>query len=516
MKNLFASFILTIALIQPFSPLALPVLAESDSAVFETQVKGIYGSWPKGYEIDVYATTGSGLPRNIVVFCNPDNPKLEAAALKAASVMPWRGIGDGNEKFFNMQIGDGYQCSNGPLASTSRMISEERLWAKNLRVLMTAKWGAETRQFPLTNLVAVGELQANGSLTKLWIDSNPKSTDLENKLQSLLLQRGLISSLPDNRRGYPQQFWLNTVVENDSTRKFMGLNGPFLTKLKGMETSRAKAASDRRYALINGYSFWLADDYNSREQMQRSSMPVEFTLAQEDRNRKAENVAKRGDMSMAAMIVKNNPQLLANLKAGKEALIKNDFETAKARMSQCIQTAKTDTECYGSGADLANQIAVAYLDSKQSEAGMAFIKTALAEMEAKQFYCSAYLCIIPLLKFTADAKSKTGYMETMAKSRDLVKAAVANLKPTDSEQASLIVGASMLAPLMLGVGLEKLEIKETDPEGVQAKAILLESMELTSKAGKYCKNFKFGSGSAPAAEPTAKAGAAKKPVKKAK
>lgn len=504
MKKLFAGLVLTIALIQPFSPLILAARAESDSAVFETQVKGIYGSWPKGYEIDVYATTGNGLPRNIVVFCNPDNPKLEAAAAKAASVMPWRGMGEGNEKFFNMQIGDGYQCSNGPLASSSRMISEERLWAKNFRLLFSSKWGSESRQFPLTNLVAVGELQANGSLTKLWIDSSPKSAELENKLLTLLSQKGLMSSLPSNGRGFPQQFWLNVVLENDATRKFIGLNGPFLTRLKGLEASRAKSLSDKRYALINGYSFWLADDYNSREQLTRSSMPVEFILAQKDNNRKSENVAKRGDMSMAAMIVKNNPQLLANLKAGKEALVKNDFETAKARMSQCIQTAKTDSECYGSGADLANQIAVAYLDGKQSEAGMAFIKSAQAEMEGKQFYCSAYLCTIPLLKFTADAKSKTGYMETMAKSRDLIKAAVAKLNPTDSEQAQLIVGASMLAPLMLGVGLEKLEIKETDPEGVQAKAILMESMELTSKAGKYCKNIKFSGGSLDASTKPAK------------
>lgn len=241
------------------------------------------------------------------------------------------------------------------------------------------------------------------------------------------------------------------MLENDSQRKVFGINGPFLTDLKGMDASRVKAASDKRYALINGYSFWLFNKRGNDYQYSRSSLPVEFKLAGEDQTRKAENVAKRGDMSMSAMIIKNNPQLLANLKAGKEALVKNDFETAKARMSQCIQTAKTDSECYGSGADLASQMAVAYLDSKQAEAGAAVVKAAQAEMEGKQFYCSSYLCIIPLLKLSADAKSKHDYMEAMSKSRDLIKSAVANLKPNDSEQASLIVGATIFAPLMLGV-----------------------------------------------------------------
>lgn len=510
MKNLFTSFLLTIALIQPFSPLLQPVWAEDDSDVFQTQLKGIYGSLPNGYDLDIYATIIGGLPRNIVVMCKPDNPKLEAAALKAAAVMPWKGMGSGNERHFFFKMRDAYTNSGGPISSSTRFLDEEELWAKGLRPQISNKWGADSGQIPLTNIVAVGELSASGVLSKLWLDSNPKSPELEKKLQDILASKGLITSLPSDRRSFPQQFWLNVVLQNDSQRKVFGLNGPFLSELKGMDASRAKAASDKRYSLINGYSFWLFGKRGNDYQYSRSSLPVEFKLAGEDQTRKAENVAKRGDMRGAASFITSNPQLLANLKAGKEALVKNDFETAKARMNQCIEGAKTDKECLGSGAELANQISVAYLDGKQPEVGKAFATQALAEMEKKQFYCSAYMCIIPLLKFASDAKSKEEYMAVLVKSKDLIKAAVAKLKPTSREDAEMIVGATMLAPLMLGVGLERLDIKEADPEGVQAKAIIVETMEMTKQASKYCKNIKYTEGSASADSAAKPAGAAAK------
>lgn len=182
MKKLCSSFLLTIALIQPFSPLLQPVWAEDDSDVFQTQLKGIYGSLPNGYDLDIYATMVGGLPRNIIVFCKPDNAKLEAAAIKAALVMPWRGMGSGNERHFVFKMRDAYTNSGGPFSSTSSYLDQEELWAKGLRPIITSKWAADNGQIPLTNIVAVGELSASGVLRKLWLDSNPKSPALEKKL----------------------------------------------------------------------------------------------------------------------------------------------------------------------------------------------------------------------------------------------------------------------------------------------------------------------------------------------
>lgn len=400
--------------------------------------------------------------------------------------MPWKEtVNKGPERHFNIQLHDTYTVSNGPFAGETRMVDTNEVFAHNLRRTLSNKWKYPEKEYPLTNVFVVAEMSADAKLSKFWLDSFPKSADLEKAVSGLLQAPGTFDKIPKRHDGrnsdsWPAQFWINVTTENTPKRKFFGARGPFMTELVGIDKMRTASAKDARFALSKGYTFWLSKKVSSKEMVERSSLPIDLVTAQRKQVSRSESV--ESSSLVANTFAGSNKPLMAAFKAGQQALAANDMAGAQQRAIQCVGLANTEKECTGTATMLCTSTASRLLDAKQKEKAVALIDQIVAASDKKGFNMASANALIGMMKVNQDDKDKAGFTQTVTRMRDEMKSALSKLKPGQQDASGAIAGFSIIVPLGIGTSLGRMGM--TEEESKPVGELMKEMMEMAEEANR--------------------------------
>jgi hypothetical protein len=472
-----------------FTTFSVRAEAKDDLDTFKDKVQECYGSLPAGYDVNLYARVVGGKVSSVEALCIPDNTKLADCACQAALSMPWEEkVFKGPERHFNVQLRGEAIVANGPMCGNDRDSIEEEIFARNLRALISKEFVMPDTNYPLTNVYAVAEVSEKGVLTKLWVDSSPKRTELEKALTVALGSPGLIKQLPTQYAkhfsgpGYPAQFWVNAVTEKGDSRKFFGINGPFLTDLEAMDKTRAIAANDPRYSLAKEYDFWLQPKLNGGGNtiLLRSSMPIEYVIAA--RKQKGDQVGSQLDANYAAKSAANNKPLLAAFTDGQKSLQADDLAVTEQRIVQCTDLAETDGEAKSTASTLCFNLSQKLTDAKKFDAANALLNESIQKFLKRGFYISAVNAAMGLVCTASEKKDKDAAMAAAALMRNYLRLAVNALKPGQVNEAGEVVGMGFAGPMILAAKVGPL-LKSED-EGKQLSDLAKEISEMAKEANK--------------------------------